>query len=393
MSSSDTPHDPRPDKPKSARAHRIAQLSARLRPGTEPDGSPTGWRAHWPRLDREGRKELLERVSAGAHPDIDFCMMMVLSVGLASLGLLQGSTAVVIGAMLVAPLMGPLVGAGLALTQANAKLFRTSLATVCVGLTIGFGISLLIGLANPGYEPSMEIEARGRPDILDLGIAFLAGMTAGWALGRPNVAGTLAGVAIAAALVPPLAVVGIALTHNELLIANNAFILVTTNVVAITLGAALSFRLLGTHHALADAKAPFWARLMNRLLMLATLLLVMPLMAGVTDREREGEARPLTFPVAQKTRDAVRGYLEDWPQHRLVALARGSVEPHGLITVIIESAAPATAEFDRDLKHVIRTARGAEVPVEVFSLRAGWSSEQTGWESQDSDSPNQLLDR
>jgi hypothetical protein len=239
----------------------------------------------------------------------------------------------------------------------------------------------------------MEIEARGRPDILDLGIAFLAGMTAGWAMGRPNVAGTLAGVAIAAALVPPLAVVGIALTNNEPVIASNAFILVTTNVVAITLGAALSFRLLGTHHALADTKAPVWARLMNRGLMLATLLLVMPLMAGVTDREREGQARPLTYPAAQKTREAVREYMEDWPQHRLVALARGSVEPHGLITVILESAAPATAEFDRDLKEVIRTARGVDVPIEVFSLKAGWSSEVTGWESEDHDSPNQLLDR
>lgn len=111
----------------------------------------------FPRLTRAERKELVERVEEGSRPHIDFVVMMLLSVGLASLGLLQGSGAVVIGAMLVAPLMGPLVGAGLALTHANAKLLRTSMLTTMIGLTVGFVVSMLIGLGNPEYEPSMEI--------------------------------------------------------------------------------------------------------------------------------------------------------------------------------------------------------------------------------------------
>ena len=157
----------------------------------------------FPRLDREGRLELLERIEAGARGDTDFVVMMALAATLASLGLLEDSTAVVIGAMLVAPLMGPLVAAGLALVQGNARLFRTGVGVTSLGLGLGFAISLVVGVLNPGFEPAMEIEARGAPDVLDLGIALASGMAAAYAMGRPKLAVTLAGVAIAAVLASP----------------------------------------------------------------------------------------------------------------------------------------------------------------------------------------------
>jgi uncharacterized hydrophobic protein (TIGR00271 family) len=166
----------------------------------------------FPLLEREDRVALAERISKSSAGDVDFVMMMTLAAVLASLGLMQGSTAVVIGAMLVAPLMGPLLGAGLAVVQGNLKLFRDASIAIGIGVGIGLLVSLVVGGLNPGYEPSLEIEARGHPDLLDLGIAFASGMVAAYAQGRPNVASTLAGVAIAAALVPPLAVVGLALT-------------------------------------------------------------------------------------------------------------------------------------------------------------------------------------
>ena len=170
-------------------------------------GRPT-WldRLGWPLPPMESgdRKALVERVEAGAVGGVDFLVMMVMSAGLASLGLLEDSTAVVIGAMLVAPLMGPLIGAGLALDQADLSLFRKSVWVAILGLLMGLLVSLVIGLLNPGFEPSLEIEARGNPDLLDLGIASLSGFVAAYAFGRPGVASSLAGVAIAAALVPPL---------------------------------------------------------------------------------------------------------------------------------------------------------------------------------------------
>ena len=100
-----------------------------------------------PTLEREDRKALLKRVEAGSHGGADFVVMMVLSSGLASLGLLEGSTAVVIGAMLVAPLMGPLIGAGLALAQGNLHLFRRSISVALLGLLVGFAVSVVMGLS------------------------------------------------------------------------------------------------------------------------------------------------------------------------------------------------------------------------------------------------------
>lgn len=117
-------------------------------------------RLKFPLLEREDRVALAERVNKSSPADFDFIMMMTLASVLASLGLMQGSTAVVIGAMLVAPLMGPLLGAGLAVTQGNLKLFRDASIAIAIGVGIGLVVSLGVGLLNPGYEPSLEIEAR-----------------------------------------------------------------------------------------------------------------------------------------------------------------------------------------------------------------------------------------
>ena len=122
------------------------------------------------------------------------------------------------------------------------KLFRSALLVCGSGILIGLAASLFFGALNPGFEPSMEIEARGDPDVLDLIIAFASGMVAAYAMGRPNVSGTLAGVAIAAALLPPLAVVGIGLTNSQLLVAGFAAILFATNLVAIILGGCLDIQ-------------------------------------------------------------------------------------------------------------------------------------------------------
>ena len=159
----------------------------------EPENRKIRWlervRRQLPTLERDERKALLEGAESGATGGVDFHVMMLLSSGLASLGLLEDSTAVVIGAMLVAPLMGPLIGAGFGLAQRNLLLYRSSIGVAFTGLLTGFAVSVAIGLLNPGFEPSLEVEARGSPDILDLGIAILSGIVAAYALGRSEVAG------------------------------------------------------------------------------------------------------------------------------------------------------------------------------------------------------------
>jgi uncharacterized hydrophobic protein (TIGR00271 family) len=324
----------------------------------------------FPTLERGERKQLVERITIGARGGVDFIMMMLLASALASLGLLEGSTAVVIGAMLVAPLMGPLVAAGFALTQGNLRLFRDAISVCGLGIIIGLGASLFFGALNPGFEPSMEIEARGDPDVLDLVIALASGMVAAYAMGRPNVAGTLAGVAIAAALLPPLAVIGIGLTNDRLFVAGNAAILFATNLVAIILGAAMVFRWLGLHVATGSASgAPRWVRRVTLTLALLAVILAMPLLVNVLEKSRSGQMRPANYPVAVDVRRAVRRYLEGHPSLRMIDMARQSIAPEAGITVVLTTAGALPVGIKDELKQVIRSARGnANAIVRVFIL-------------------------
>jgi uncharacterized hydrophobic protein (TIGR00271 family) len=323
-----------------------------------------------PKLEHEDRKSLLERIEAGANGGVDFVVMMVLAASLASLGLLQGSTAVVIGAMLVAPLMGPLVGAAMALVQANPRLFRRSMTVTALGLGLCLAVSAGFGALNPGFEPSMEMDARGQADLFDLGIAFASGMVAAYAMGRPNVAGTLAGVAIAAALVPPLAVVGIALTNGRLGLAGNAGILLVTNVVAIILGGALVFRALGVRQQVRESHTPGWVRLSLMLLSLLVILLAAPLFQSMVEGMRAGQRRPLTYAVSSDVTNAVRRYIAGHPGTELIVVGRNSIEPHADITVLLDSPEPLPRKFYDELERVVEDARKEPVRVRIFALRS-----------------------
>lgn len=330
----------------------------------------------FPVLEREDRKELAARVNEATPANRDFVMMMTLASILASLGLIQGSTAVVIGAMLVAPLMGPLLGAGLAVTQGNAKLFRTALTSIGIGIAIGLSASIIVGLLNPGFEPSLEVEARGDPDLFDLGIALASGLAAAYAQARPNVLGTLAGVAIAAALVPPLAVVGIALMSARSDIAVNASILLVTNVIAITLGAAFVFQMIGVQSVKAESSGSAWPRTTMIVLVMGALLLVAPLLHNMLEQRLAGQVRPATYPVSPAVREGVNEYVAQTDGVEVIALSRRSVEPDRAIVILLESETVVPVEFSERLRATVQEIRGERTPVEIYVLLS--AEESTG---------------
>ncbi len=340
---------------------------------SEPTEKQSRWleRLGWqlPQLAREDRKALVDRVEAGVSGGRDFQVMMVLSSGLASLGLLEDSTAVVIGAMLVAPLMGPLIGAGLALAQGNLALYRKSFTVALLGLLLGFGVSVIMGLLNPGFEPSLEVEARGNPDVLDLGVAILSGFVAAYALGRPGVANTLAGVAIAAALVPPLCVIGIGLTNDRPLVAANSTVLLLTNLVAIILSAAGAFVLLGVRTSTDGGPMSGWVRRVILVLLMVTVVLLLPLIGNVTEQKRRGQVRPLTYPVAAHVQEAVQEYLDAVPGVSLISIARVSVEPASSVGILLSVTDTLPAGLKRDLIQLVSDVRGGNPDVRIIALR------------------------
>ena len=185
---------------------------------------------------------VFERLQTGSRMSKDFMALIMLSTAIAALGLILDSTAVVIGAMLVAPLMTPLLGAGLGLVQGNPPMLRTCFQSIFIGFLAALIIGFVMGcVALPFTGLTGELEARGGASLLDLGVALFSGVAASYCLARPGLSSALAGVAIAAALVPPIATTGIALSFGEFYVAKGAAVLFGTNVVTIVLGAALTF--------------------------------------------------------------------------------------------------------------------------------------------------------
>jgi uncharacterized hydrophobic protein (TIGR00271 family) len=176
-----------------------------------------------------------------------FAALMTMSVLIAVMGLLADSTAVVIGAMLVAPLMSPVLGASAALVLGQPQQFFRQLVVLTAGTAGAIGLAAATSFVFPGSMDPLpaEILARTSPNLLDLGIALAAGAAGAYAQIRRAAADAITGVAVAVALVPPLAVIGICLEIREFGLATGAFFLFLANVAGIIMSAALTFLVCG----------------------------------------------------------------------------------------------------------------------------------------------------
>ena len=166
-------------------------------------------------------------------PSLSFYVLLGLSGLIATLGLLANSVAIIIGAMIIAPLIGPITAIAYSSTVANRRLLKRSFLTLSTGVLFTVCISaiavLLIGLKSV----TPEILARTNPNLLDLVIALAAGAAGAFANTRKRIADALPGVAIAVALVPPLSVVGIGIAWGETSLAIGALLLFITNLTGI----------------------------------------------------------------------------------------------------------------------------------------------------------------
>ena len=178
-----------------------------------------------------------------------FTALMVFSSSIAALGLMNDSTAVVIGAMLVAPLMTPIMAYAAALVQAWTTRLLTSFTIVASGAAIGIFMgwfwALLIPRVGSDTPIPAEVMARTAPNFADLGIAILAGAAGAYVTVRSEAGSALPGVGIAVALVPPLASVGVTLAADRSDLARGAMLLFLTNFAAIALAAGITFALAG----------------------------------------------------------------------------------------------------------------------------------------------------
>jgi uncharacterized hydrophobic protein (TIGR00271 family) len=178
-----------------------------------------------------------------------FAALIVLSTMIAAFGLISGSAAVVIGAMLVAPLMTPMLALAASLIYTETKRFVGSVLMIILGTATAVFVAWLVASISVSSltagDLQDEILVRTSPSLLDLGIAVAAGLAAGYVLTHKGSGSSLPGVAIAVALVPPLATAGITLRLGDGGLATGAMLLYVTNLIAIVLSAAVVMMLSG----------------------------------------------------------------------------------------------------------------------------------------------------
>ncbi len=197
------------------------------------------------RASTEEFKELFHVLRDNARLKNSFIVLMILSTGLATLGLFANSSPVVIGAMILAPLMSPIISLSMASLRQERRLVIESAFTILVGLGVSVLFAIGITLLTPIHTANSEILSRTNPNLVDLGIAVISGVAGAYAHAREEVAKTLAGVAIAVALVPPLAVAGIGIGWLNWQVFYGASLLLLTNLAGMVLAAALTFLVLG----------------------------------------------------------------------------------------------------------------------------------------------------
>ena len=185
---------------------------------------------------------MLASVARDARLDRKFLLLITLSSAISTLGLLQNSPAVVIGAMLVSPLLGPIMGMGFGLVTLDSRLIRRALTTLAAGMALAIIVAMVLVWVSPVQDVTSEFRARTRPTLLDLGVAVVGGVAGVYAILR-KLSGVMVGVAIATALVPPLSTIGFGLATLRPEYALGAALLFLTNTLAIAFAATIVARL------------------------------------------------------------------------------------------------------------------------------------------------------
>jgi uncharacterized hydrophobic protein (TIGR00341 family) len=190
--------------------------------------------------DRVSREELYSKVSQGAKLSRVFVITVALSAVVAGIGLLRDNVAVVVGAMVIAPLLGPNVALALGTTLGDIPLTLRSLKTNTVGVATAFLISVVAGALIPVDPNVKEIASRTHASVADVVLALAAG-SAGALAYTAGIPAALVGVMVAVALLPPLVTAGLLLGAGYPSLALGALVLVLTNVACINLSGVLTF--------------------------------------------------------------------------------------------------------------------------------------------------------
>ncbi len=193
------------------------------------------------KIKSDRQASVIDSINDQAKPDVDFYLLSVFSGIIIALGLIRDNTAVVIGGMLIAPFIWPILQIALGIVRGQPASLRKGLSASFRAILIFVAVSYLITIAWPHFDIGKEIQQRTEPTLAELVIALAAGFIGAFIVFWPKIMSALGGVLMAAALAPPLGVLGIALALSNIEGMVGAFLLFLANLIAITFGAAILF--------------------------------------------------------------------------------------------------------------------------------------------------------
>ncbi|MEE9342886.1 MAG: TIGR00341 family protein [Gammaproteobacteria bacterium] len=221
------------------------------------------------------REELYNKIERGGRFNPHFVIMVLLSTIVASIGLIQNNVAVLVGAMVIAPLLGPNLALSFSTTLGDGPLIWSSIRTLLSGITIAFVVSFLIGLMFPVEVPNSEILSRTHVGYDHVILALASGAAAVLSLTMGE-ASVLVGVMVAVALLPPTATVGMMLASSHLSLASSAAMLLAVNIVSVNLAANLVFYLKGVRpRTWLENKKASQSRLLSGLIWSCALMILL----------------------------------------------------------------------------------------------------------------------
>ena len=319
-------------------------------------------------LNRKRKADIIDDIRTAASPGFDYFFLVILSSSIATLGLISDSPAVIIGAMLVAPLMSPILGIGLGSITADTKLAQRSLSALVRGAIISIILSALLTLSNVYLPivPSLieipnEVLARTQPTINDLIIALAGGLAAAYSLSQPHLSAALPGVAIATALMPPLSTIGIGIAMGRWDIAGGAALLFLTNAVTIAFAAILIFFLEGFGPKRRSTDETFPKSLMIAAILIVILLIPLTI-AGVRFVTQAQENRLINTIIETE--------IAEFYDAELLELSINQTEEELQLEITLRSSTPPTYSQVITLQEALVNQLDKSVALIVNHIRA-----------------------
>lgn len=297
-------------------------------------------------------------IRVNAQLDVPFLAMNTLAAIIASYGLLANSAAVVIGAMIVAMLFSPILGLALGLVEGEGLLVRHSLKSLLVGSILVYVTALIIGFIHSDIPITPEIMARTSPNFLDLMVAFAGGAAGAYATISPRLSTSFVGVAIATALVPPLCASAILLGHGNFELAQGAFLLTFTNIVAIQFVSSIVLWLNGFRGFYFWQKSSIWELLKRNFI---TLILLVILIISLSVNLHHVVARQLHD---SKVTQIVTQQLLNFPNLKLIKVGIEEQPNQWLVRVTVGGLKKPDPSFVRLLEKEL-TPTGLNKPTAV----------------------------